>query len=147
MARRWMDIQQLLLVSVLSIGVVLGSNYRSAAEEKDIIDAGKREFQRSCATCHGVDAKGKGPSAQALTVKPTDLTQLSKQHGGVFLFWRVYEKINGKDEAPIRVHGTREMPIWGERFRIEAYPSDEQQMSVRGRILSLVHYLESIQEK
>jgi mono/diheme cytochrome c family protein len=117
------------------------------AQDKDIIEAGKREFQRTCATCHGVDAKGGGPAAKTLNVKPADLTQLRKQHGGVFLFWRVYEKINGKDEAPIRGHGAREMPIWGERFRIEGRAGSEQQMSVRGRILSLVHYLESIQEQ
>jgi mono/diheme cytochrome c family protein len=127
--------------------IVASSVYICAAQDQDILDAGKREFERSCATCHGMDAKGNGPSAASLNVKPTDLTQLSKPHGGVFLFWRVYEKINGKDEAPIRVHGTREMPIWGDRFRIEPLPDEEQRMGVRGRILSLVHYLESIQEK
>jgi mono/diheme cytochrome c family protein len=126
---------------------VWGSAPTGFAQDKDVIEAGRREFQRSCATCHGVDAKGGGPAASTLNVKPADLTQLSKQHGGVFLFWRVYEKINGKDEAPIRGHGTREMPIWGERFRVEGNASGEQQMSVRGRILSLVHYLESMQEK
>jgi hypothetical protein len=82
-----------------------------------------------------------------LNVKPADLTQLSKQHGGVFLFWRVYEKIDGSDENPIRGHGTREMPIWGEQFHFERNANNERQMQVRGRILSLVHYLESIQEK
>jgi len=117
------------------------------AQEQDVIEAGKVEFHRSCATCHGVDAKGNGPSATALNVKPADLTQLSKNHGGVFLFWRTYEKINGADEAPIRGHGTREMPIWGERFRLEKGASEEHAMGVRGRILSLVYYLQSIQEK
>jgi mono/diheme cytochrome c family protein len=124
-----------------------GGGNKSLAQEQDVIEAGKREFQRSCATCHGVEAKGNGPSAQALNVKPADLTQLSKNHGGVFLFWRTYEKISGADEAPIRGHGTREMPIWGERFRLEKGASEEHHMGVRGRILSLVYYLQSIQEK
>jgi hypothetical protein len=139
--------QHMVFVGMLSVMIVAGSVYSCMAQDQDIVDAGKREFERSCVTCHGMDAKGNGPSAAVLNVKPTDLTQLSKQHGGVFLFWRVYEKINGTDEAPIRVHGTREMPIWGDRFRIESLPDDEQRMGVRGRILSLVHYLESIQEK
>ena len=117
------------------------------AQEQDVIEAGKREFQRSCATCHGVEGKGDGPSASALNVKPADLTQMSKNHGGVFLFWRTYEKISGADEAPIRGHGTREMPIWGERFRLERGDSEEHLLGVRGRILSLVYYLQSIQEK
>ena len=133
---------------VLTAGTLLGIGPSiGLAQEQDIIEAGKREFQRSCATCHGVDAKGAGPSASALNVKPADLTQLSKNHGGVFLFWRTYEKISGADEAPIRGHGTREMPIWGERFRLERDASEEHHMGVRGRILSLVYYLQAIQEK
>ena len=134
-------------VRIWVIGVVLSCGQIGLAQDRDLIDAGKREFERSCATCHGVDAKGNGPSAMALNVKPSDLTQLSKRQGGVFLFWRVYEKINGKDEAPIRGHGTREMPIWGERFHFEHNATEEQQMGVRGRLLSLVYYLESLQQQ
>ncbi len=122
----------------------MGPN-NSRAQEQDVIAAGKREFQRSCAACHGSAAKGDGPSAGALNVKPADLTQMSKKHGGVFLFWRTYEKISGRDEEVIRGHGTREMPIWGERFRLEGGSSEEYQAGVRGRILSLVYYLQSIQ--
>ena len=118
----------------------------SRAQEQDVIAAGKREFQRSCAACHGSAAKGDGPSAGALNVKPADLTQMSKKHEGVFLFWRTYEKISGRDEEVIRGHGTREMPIWGERFRLESGSSEEYQAGVRGQILSLVYYLQSIQE-
>ena len=134
-------------VAVLMATTLLGvGSGNSLAQEQEIIEAGKREFQRSCATCHGVDAKGDGPSASALNVKPADLTQMSKKHGGVFLFWRTYEKISGRDEEVIRGHGTREMPIWGERFRLEKGSSEERQAGVRGRILSLVYYLQSIQE-
>jgi len=143
----WTNIKHAILMSLLGAGIVLCSSRDSGATDQDIVEAGKREFARSCATCHGMDAKGDGPVAASLNVKPADLTQLSKNHGGVFLFWRVYEKINGKDEAPIRGHGTREMPIWGERFQIDAFRGEDQQMGVRGRILSLVYYLESLQEK
>jgi len=120
---------------------------RVAAQEQEVIDTGKHEFLRSCATCHGVEATGKGPAASALNVKPADLTQLAKHHGGVFLFWRTYEKILGRDEQVVPGHGTREMPIWGERFRFEPTTSEDQKTSVRGRILSLVHYLQSTQAK
>ena len=118
-----------------------------AAQEQEVIDTGKQEFLRSCATCHGIHATGTGPSASALNVKPADLTQMAKHHGGVFLFWRTYEKILGRDEHVIPGHGTREMPIWGERFRFEPTASEEHKTSVRGRILALVHYLQSIQAK
>lgn len=119
----------------------------SRAQEPAVIEIGKKEFTRSCATCHGVDGTGNGPAASTLNVKPADLTQMAKRHGGVFLFWRTYEKISGRDEQVIPGHGTREMPIWGERFRLEPKASDEYNTSVRGRILSLVHYLQSIQAK
>lgn len=139
---RGVIIAGLMVVTFLGIGPGSG-----LAQEQEVIEAGKREFQRSCATCHGVEGKGDGPSASTLNVKPADLTQMSKNHGGVFLFWRTYEKISGAAEAPIRGHGTREMPIWGERFRLERGASEQYHMGVRGRILSLVYYLQSIQEK
>jgi mono/diheme cytochrome c family protein len=143
----WSNFQRWMFGGVLVMTLLWAGLGRSLAQEQEVIEAGKREFQRSCATCHGVDAKGDGPSTNALNVKPADLTQLSKNHGGVFLFWRTYEKISGADEAPIRGHGTREMPIWGERFRLERGASEEYRMGVRGRLLSLVYYLQSIQEK
>jgi len=117
------------------------------AQEQEVIDSGKQEFLRSCATCHGVEATGNGPAAPALNVKPADLTQMANHHGGVFLFWRTYEKILGRDEYVVPGHGTREMPIRGDRFRFAPTTSEDQKTSVRGRILSLVHYLQSIQAK
>jgi mono/diheme cytochrome c family protein len=145
--RGWSSLQRWMFGGILVMTLLWAGVSRSLAQEQEVVEAGKREFQRSCATCHGVDGKGDGPSASTLNVKPADLTQLSKNHGGVFLFWRTYEKINGADEAPIRGHGTREMPIWGERFRLEKGASEEYRMGVRGRLLSLVYYLQSIQEK
>ncbi|SRR6266545_5067732 len=147
MVMDWSNFQRWVFGGILVMTLLWAGLGRSLAQEQEVIEAGKREFQRSCATCHGVDAKGDGPSTNALNVKPADLTLLSKNHGGVFLFWRTYEKISGADEALIRGHGTREMPIWGERFCLERGAREEYQMGVRGRILSLVYYLQSIQEK
>ena len=113
-------------------------------DQQDIIEAGRQEFQRYCATCHGTDAKGHGPSAEFLLAKPADLTQLKKQHGGVFLFWRTYDIIEGSKDRVIRGHGSRDMPIWGDTFR-QANGNEHHVAGVRGRILSLVHYLQSIQ--
>jgi mono/diheme cytochrome c family protein len=143
--RSAIDIHRMTIAGLMTLAVLGLRPGNGRAQEQDIIEAGKREFQRSCATCHGVDAKGDGPSAIVLNVKPSDLTQMRKKHGGVFLFWRTYEKISGRDEEVIRGHGTREMPIWGERFRLERDSSEEHQDGVRGRILSLVYYLQSIQ--
>lgn len=139
------SVRRMTVAGFLAVVFLGGIPDAGVTQEPEIIEAGKREFQRSCATCHGVDATGNGPSAAFLNVKPAELTQLSKKHGGVFLFWRVYEEIEGSKDVVIRGHGTREMPIWGERCRFEKSDSAERQTGVRGRILSLVYYLQSIQ--
>ena len=38
--------------------IVLGLDVAALAQD---VDAGKSEFRSSCATCHGIDGKGKGP--------------------------------------------------------------------------------------
>jgi hypothetical protein len=45
---------------------------------------GQLEYQSFCASFHGSDAKGNGPSAAQIGVQPSDLTQLAKKNGGVF---------------------------------------------------------------
>ncbi len=135
------------LAGLVAIALLWAIPSAGTAQEQEVIEAGRQEFQRYCATCHGVGAKGNGPMVEFLVAKPADLTRLSKKHGGVFLYWRVYDKIEGSDEAIIRGHGTREMPIWGDVFRLESDASESHKAGVRGRILSLVHYLQSIQEE
>jgi mono/diheme cytochrome c family protein len=110
--------------------------------QQEELTGGKLEFERLCAVCHGLEAKGDGPVAQYLTTKPANLTQISKRNKGTFPFWRVYRMIDGREL--VRPHGTREMPVWGERFWKETGEVDSR---VQGKIFQLVHYLESIQEK
>ena len=43
-------------------------------------------------------------------------------------------------------HGTREMPVWGERFGADVPASDLAESIARGNIASLVEYLKSIQQ-
>ena len=121
------------------------------------IDVGKTEYQSSCAACHGADGKGKGPLGAALKSTPTDLTVLTKSNSGVFPVNAVYEVIDGRKS--ISSHGTREMPIWGYRYRPpEAFrlkqsddyiysPPASPEGVVHGRILAVIDYLNRIQEK
>lgn len=112
-------------------------------------DAGQREFLANCASCHGTDAKGRGPIVEWLTKSPPDLTALAKTNGGVFPIARVFESIDGGNVVP---HGTRDMPVWGQVYRVEAaeywgeLPYDPQQV-VRGRILGLIDYLYRVQQR
>jgi mono/diheme cytochrome c family protein len=111
----------------------------------EVIAGGELEYQNYCAVCHGVDGKGQGIMSQYLTVRPTDLTQIAKRNDGTFSFWRVYRVIDGREE--VRGHGTRDMPVWGDRFRVQAGGNDSgSRAQAAGRLLGLVFYLQHIQE-
>jgi hypothetical protein len=122
------------------------------------VDAGKTEFQSSCAACHGADGKGQGPLSAELKSKPADLTVLAKKNNGVFPLNVAYEIIDGRKS--ISAHGTREMPIWGFRYTpslnkafsptaADKYLnlSYDPEVEVRSRILAVVDYLNRIQGK
>ena len=122
----------------------------SAIGADNKMDVGKIEFGQSCATCHGVDGKGKGSFAEALQLSVPDLTTLSKRNGGVFPMSRVYEVIDGREA--IKAHGTREMPIWGKHYAVRAAPAYDDfaydpEVAARGRILALIDYLYRLQAK
>jgi len=135
-----------------AVGIILGLVFLlslpsplATAQEMEVIAGGDLEYQNHCAVCHGVDASGNGIMSKYLTLKPPNLTQLSKKYGGKFPFWQVYRTIDGRDE--VRGHGPRTMPIWGARFRAESGGNDPGARSqAAGRILSLVFYLQHIQE-
>lgn len=141
-----------LLIASLAVG------FAAAAQAEDF-DIGKSEFQSSCASCHGVDAKGKGPVSDQLKTPPPDLTVLARNNNGVFPTNAVYETIYGS--KPVPAHGTREMPIWGERFNpivnlphnVDpsywklAGPERSPEVVVRARILAVIDYLNRVQQK
>jgi mono/diheme cytochrome c family protein len=141
-----------LMIAGLAVGLACASHAQA-------IDIGKLEFQSSCASCHGVDGRGKGPVSEQLKVPPSDLTVLARHNNGVFPTNAVYETIFGSKAVP--AHGTREMPIWGERFNPVvnlphyvdpsywkmAGPEYNPEVVVRTRILTVIDYLSRIQQK
>lgn len=116
----------------------------ASAQQMEVIAAGELEYQRNCAVCHGIEGRGDGIMRKYLTVPPANLRQLAKNNGGKFPFWEVYAKIDGRTE--VRTHGTREMPIWGDRFSAEAGEGKPGLTQVAGRILNLTFYLRHIQD-
>jgi mono/diheme cytochrome c family protein len=119
-----------------------------SAEEK--FDFGEFEYQSSCASCHGPAGKGDGPMAKFLVSKPSDLTILARNNGGVFPVQRLYEIIDGRTE--VEAHGNREMPVWGRDFRATVPHIEELGLVDFGpqiahaRIASVIDYLYRIQE-
>lgn len=110
------------------------------------IEAGRVEYMQTCAACHGESGLGQGPLAEYLSVDVPGLTRLSAGNDGVFPMLRIIHIIDGR--TGVRGHG-EPMPIWGENFgrtlREERGPHAAE-IIVRGRILSIATYLESIQE-
>ena len=137
------------LISVLAVGMsatVAAQQLTTGAEKFDL---GMREYQSSCAACHGLNGKGDGPfSSYMEKSRVADLTTLTKRNGGVFPFRRVYEYIDGTRLTG--AHGDRDMPIWGARYKIEAekqtyeVPYDPAAFA-RTRILALVDYIYRLQ--
>jgi mono/diheme cytochrome c family protein len=99
---------------------------------------GKKAYLNLCASCHGTTAKGDGPVAQYLTQRPADLTKLAAADAGGFSSERVYAVIDGRHDT--RVHGTREMPVWG-------FASGVSPALYRARTRAIVDYLATLQEK
>ncbi len=112
------------------------------------VDLGKREFETKCAVCHGKDGKGAGPYAEQLKRSLPNLTTLAQRNGGVFPVSRTYETIEGAGKG----HGTRDMPVWGLDYTIQAAESlpelpYNQAVYVRTRIMALLEYLNQLQVK
>jgi len=110
---------------------------------------GRRDYVNYCAACHGVGAKGDGTLGEFLTLRVPDLTTLSKLNAGKFPEERVEQVIDGR--VDVKVHGMRDMPVWGDWFNREAASPDTskeaREMIVNDRIASLMAYLKSIQVK
>ena len=124
------------------------SAYVLADTVNDAVDAGKKEYERSCELCHGVTGKGDGPYASKLVIKPADLTLLAESNNGHIPITSLYRMIDGSDD--ILVHGSRRMPIWGFRYQSESISNlnhDNAQTFVRGRIFELLIYLDTLQIK
>lgn len=129
------------LVLSLALTVLSGASLAQTGA-----DAGKNEYQSSCASCHGVSGKGDGGLTAFLIKAPTDLTTLAKRNGGVFPNQRVWDMIDGRSSVEIGPHGAREMPVWGSVYRLNP-DVQEPAWYARNRIASLLDYLARIQEK
>lgn len=103
---------------------------------------GGEMYQAYCASCHGLDGKGRGAVAPWLKQSPPDLTRLAASHKGTFPAAFVALIIRG--EAATASHGAKEMPVWGPVFRSF---DGRQDAVVQQRVATLTRYLEGIQAK
>ncbi len=133
--------------------VLAAASIALLAPTAQALSLGEFEYQNSCIACHGASGRGDGPMVRFLSeTGAPDLTMLAKNNGGVFPVTRIYEVIEGTDMGT--VHGSREMPIWGNRYRTRidpvtdpAFSPEETDAYVRTRILSLIEYLSTLQQE
>jgi mono/diheme cytochrome c family protein len=127
--------RSILLFAILFLAIV------SLAADTPSPTSGKQLYQAYCGSCHGTDAKGAGPVASSLKAVPTDLTMLSRNNNGKFPEMHVIHSIEG--ESLVGAHGTKDMPVWGQRFRRTTGSPAEAQLLIK----NLTDYLASIQAK
>lgn len=107
----------------------------------------KADYINYCASCHGVDGAGNGPVADQLKGAPTDLTVLARNNGGNFPYRKVYKTMDGTwNEGDLRAHGSNEMPVWGDIFRKKS-GSETSYMDAKGRMMSIIQYIDALQKK
>jgi mono/diheme cytochrome c family protein len=98
--------------------------------------SGAELYRAHCASCHGSDLKGSGPTP------PPNLTTLAQRHGGRFPDAYVADVLRNGVVLP--AHGSAEMPIWGTDFRASEHLNEAQ---VTLRITNLLNYIKSLQAK
>lgn len=145
--RRFAWVGALIAVAVFTVAAAQEPKIQEGGVKWGQVAIGNGEvlYGELCAVCHGVDAKGNGPAAEVLTIRPTDLTLLSKMNGGEFPAEDVKKSISG--DTRILVHGGPGMPMWGralEAVRPDYKPARREWFADQ-RIGSLTAYLETIQ--
>ena len=132
-------------MSSIRIAVLLaclaGSAYGQRTQPSSESTDGSVLYKAYCTVCHGIDAKGDGPMARNLRVKPPDLTRLAALNGGTFPMVRVRRLISGDEELQSG-HGTKEMPLWGPIFSRVAWDRDLRLL----RIDNIAKYLAGMQK-
>jgi mono/diheme cytochrome c family protein len=151
--RIFWNLASVLVLGGALVGFVGGKAYAQVEMgPSGIVTSPALDFRRYCAQCHGMDGTGDGPVAPALKKKPANLTLLSKNNGGVFPEEEVRDFITGTKTSA--AHGSREMPIWGDAFRLRTASQGGgatqgsvglTQSQVNSKIDGLVNYVKSIQ--
>ena len=132
-----------LATPIAAVIIAVSCSGTAFAAQASTSPSGLGLFVNYCGSCHGPQAKGNGPMAAVLQVKPADLTTIAKRNGGKFPSDIVFQTIDGR--KPVMGHGGQGMPVWGDQFqRVGGGAPPEV---TRARIDALVRYLESIQQK
>lgn len=132
------------VAEIVSVITALGLNTGIAAAQD--AEIGKTLYDDYCAACHGAGAQGDGDMANLMTIPAPNLTLLANNNDGEFPMLQVLHIIDGR--TGVRAHGGA-MPVFGRVFASNGMgPANPygSVLEVRGRVLSLAMYLESLQK-
>jgi mono/diheme cytochrome c family protein len=133
---------RILLASTWLLGTALQS--ASFAQTSPVGEAGRGEYLRYCASCHGPEARGDGPVAASLSPKVPDLTKISARRDGNFPTGELAVYIDGRSMPG--AHGSRAMPVWGDVLSEDLVEGERGEELVRGRVRMILIYLKSVQQ-
>ena len=133
------------LTMLVPVTVALAACAHSGQSRQAPVQSGADLYQANCATCHGMQAHGDGPTAASLDIPVPDLTRIAARNGGEFPAEKVFRIIDGQWEIP--AHGTRPMPLWGYEFFGEEGDDESEHREATRKVDSLVAYLASLQRR
>jgi mono/diheme cytochrome c family protein len=106
---------------------------------------GEELYHQYCGACHGISGDGQGPVAVLFDPRPADLRGIAARRKGVFPEAEILRIIDGRD--PVIAHGTRDMPVWGERFQEHMDTARGGDATAAGKALLIIDFLKTIQKK
>ena len=95
--------------------------------------AGAVLYRRYCAACHGVEGRGDGPAASALSPRPPDLARLESSISDLV------RQIDGS--RTVRAHGSAAMPVWGEVFEQSLIDEPHRRRTALLHVQALADYI------
>lgn len=136
------------MAAAFALATIMAASATSATAQETTL--GEAEYMNSCAACHGASGQGDGPIVPYLVTQTLpDLTMLQANNGGVFPVASTFMVIEGS--ADVGAHGSRDMPVWGDRYRAIAERNPEisdydVEAFANLRVIALVEYLSTIQQ-
>ncbi|MDM7931852.1 c-type cytochrome [Tabrizicola sp.] len=133
-------------LSKVLTSVLLASSLSAVSAAAQQADIGAQLYTDYCSACHGAAGLGDGDMADVVNIPSPNLTLLARNNDGVFPMLEVLQIIDGR--TGVRAHGGA-MPVWGRVFSDQIGDSAGPYggvLEVRGRLLSLATYIQSIQQ-
>jgi mono/diheme cytochrome c family protein len=106
------------------------------------VTEGRVAYGHYCSACHGMTGDGRGPVAAVLRKQPSDLRRLGDRYGTPLPAERIARYIDGRET--VAAHGSREMPVWGERFAAPEPEDGGHPARIDRRIAAIIAYLQTL---